>query len=45
MSYKTKDGKVHESSVLFSGSGLPIDAIATISGSYVFLEVTGTLLN
>ena len=38
MSYKTKDGKVHQSTVLFGENGLPADTIATISGSYVFLE-------
>lgn len=38
MSYKTRDGKTHQSTVLISDSGLPIDGIATISGSYVFLE-------
>lgn len=38
MSFKTKDGKTHQSSVLISENGLPVDSIATISGSYVFLE-------
>lgn len=38
MSFKTKDGKTHQSSVLISENGLPVDSITTISGSYVFLE-------
>lgn len=38
MSYKTRDGKTHQSTVLISDSGLPVDGIATISGSYVFIE-------
>lgn len=43
MSYKTRDGKTHQSSVLISDSGLPVDAIATISGSYLFLEIPDAL--
>lgn len=38
MSFKTRDGKTHQSSVLVSESGLPFDGIATISGRYVFLD-------
>jgi hypothetical protein len=38
MSFKTRDGKTHQSSVLIGENGLPVDSIATISGSYVFLE-------
>lgn len=37
MSLKTRDGKTHQSTVLITDSGLPVDGIATISGSYVFL--------
>lgn len=37
MSYKTRDGKTHQSTVLITDSGLPVDGVATISGSYVFL--------
>jgi hypothetical protein len=38
MSFKTRDGKTHQSHVLFGENGLPVDSIATISGSYIFLE-------
>lgn len=38
MSYKTRDGKTHQSTVIMGDNGLPIDGIATIAGSYVFLE-------
>lgn len=38
MSFKTRDGKTHQSSVLVSESGLPFDGIATVSGSYIFLD-------
>lgn len=38
MSIKTKDGKTHQSAVLVGDNGLPIDAIATIAGSYIFIE-------
>ena len=43
MSFTTRDGKTHQSSVLMSESGLPIDGIATIAGSYVFLEGNAVL--
>jgi len=43
MSFKTRDNKTHQSTVLMSESGLPIDGIATISGSYVFIEGTDPL--
>lgn len=43
MSFKTRDGKTHQSSVLMSESGLPIDGIATIAGSYIFLEGNAVL--
>lgn len=43
MSFKTRDNKTHQSTVLMSESGLPIDGIATISGSYVFIEGTESL--
>lgn len=38
MSFKTRDGKTHQSTVIMGENGLAVDAIATISGSYVFLE-------
>lgn len=38
MSYKTRDGKTHQSTVIFGENGLPVDTIATISGSYVFID-------
>jgi hypothetical protein len=38
MSYKTRDGKTHQTSVIISENGLPVDSIATIAGSYIFLE-------
>lgn len=38
MSYKTRDGKTHQSTVIMGDNGLPIDGIATIAGSYIFLE-------
>lgn len=38
MSFKTRDGKTHQSTVLMGENGFPVDTIATISGSYVFLE-------
>lgn len=44
MSIKTRDGKMHQTSVLITDSGLPIEGIATISGSYVFLEGNEALL-
>lgn len=44
MSYKTRDGKTHQSTVLMGDNGLPIDGIATISGSYVFIEGTEALV-
>ena len=43
MSLKTRDGKTHQSSVLVGENGLPIDGIATISGSYIFLTGPETL--
>lgn len=43
MSFKTRDGKTHQSTVLIGENGLPVDTIATISGSYIFLEDTGAL--
>jgi hypothetical protein len=49
MSYKSRDGKVHTTSILIGESGLPVDSIATISGSYIFIElplaITYTVLN
>lgn len=43
MSYKSRDGKTHQSTILISDSGLPLDGIATISGSYRFIEGTSSL--
>lgn len=37
MSFKTRDGKTHQSTVLIGENGLAVDAISTISGSYVFI--------
>lgn len=38
MSHKSRDGKTHQSTILIGENGLPIDGIATIAGSYIFLE-------
>lgn len=38
MPFKTRDGKTHQSTVLIGENGMAVDSIATISGSYVFLE-------
>lgn len=38
MSYKSKDGKTHQSTILIGENGFPVDTIATISGSYIFIE-------
>tara|TARA_R100001086_G_scaffold250083_1_gene193456 strand:- start:713 stop:1531 length:819 start_codon:yes stop_codon:yes gene_type:complete len=43
MSYTTRDKKTHGSFVLMGENGLPVDTIATISGSYVFIEGTSSL--
>lgn len=43
MSFKTRDGKTHQSTVMMGENGLPVDSIATISGSYIFIEGTQPL--
>lgn len=37
MSFKTRDGKTHQSTVVMGENGLAVDSIATIAGSYLFL--------
>lgn len=38
MSFKTRDGKTHQTHVLIAENGLPVDAIATLAGSYIFVQ-------